>query len=210
MWRDLANLIFVLFVVIFLWYQGANGAPAPTDEIKSAIEAVRTVLKDPNFKGEAKKDARRKALSQALRPHFDFAEMSKRALGGNWKRFSEAEQKEFVMVFSDFLEANYISEVESLGDERFDYSKEVIDGTYAEIRSKIRTTKGDEIKIDYKLHFSGGRWKVYDVSIENVSVVNNYRAQFNRVLERYQDDLARGFDELIKKIKEAISRLKNR
>ena len=125
--------------------------------------------------------------------------MAQRTLGAHWQRRTPEEQAEFIRVFSDLLEQTYVDKVESYNNEKFIYTNERIDGPYAEVGSKMRNSKGEEFTINYKLHRAGEDWRVYDLVIENVSLVNNYRSQFNRILTNST------YDELISKIKAKLS-----
>jgi phospholipid transport system substrate-binding protein len=125
--------------------------------------------------------------------------MAQRTLGAHWQRRTPEEQAEFIKVFSDLLEQTYVDKIESYNNEKFIYTNERIDGPYAEVGSKMQTSKGEEFTINYKLHRVGADWRVYDLVIENVSLVNNYRSQFNRILTNST------YDELISKIKAKLS-----
>jgi phospholipid transport system substrate-binding protein len=170
-------------------------AATPTEQVRETVERVRAILQDPATKGEAKRTERREMLRQAILPRFDFAEMAKRSLGSHWRNLN-SRQEEFVSAFIGFVENSYVSQVESFKDEKVTYVRERIDKNFAEVDTKVVTNKGDQFSINYKLHPVGGEWKVYDVVIENISMVNNYRAQFNRILT------SASFDELLKKLRE--------
>jgi len=132
-------------------------------------------------------------LRQILFARFDFTEMARRALGANWRRRTPQEQDEFVRLFTDVLERAYAGIIESYTDEKIIYVSERVDGTYADIASKILTAKGEEYSINYKAHLVSNEWKVYDVVAENISLVNNYRSQFNRVISHssYEELISR-------------------
>jgi phospholipid transport system substrate-binding protein len=121
--------------------------------------------------------------------------MAQRALGAHWQRRTPEERAEFIRVFSDLLEQTYVDKIESYNNEKFIYMNERIDGRYAELGSKMRTSKGEEFTLNYKLHRVGEDWKVYDLIIENVSLMNNYRSQFNRIIN------SSSHDELVSRIK---------
>ena len=154
------------------------------------------VLKDPHLKPPAKLRERRDQLKQILFARFDFTEMAKRSLGANWRRRSPQEQEEFVRLFTDVLERAYADIIESYSDEKIIYLNERIDGGFADVNSKITTAKGEEYSINYKAHFVGSEWKVYDVVAENISLVNNYRAQFHRVISNAS------YEELVRRLKD--------
>jgi phospholipid transport system substrate-binding protein len=171
----------LLFLALAL---GSGNALAglPTDQIKSTVEKALVVLKDPRLKPPARLKERRDQLRQILFARFDFAEMAKRALGSNWRRRTPQEQEEFIRLFTDVLERAYAELIEAYTDEKIVYVNERIDGAYADVASKILTSKGEEYSINYKVHLISNEWKVYDVVAENISLVNNYRSQFNRVI----------------------------
>ncbi len=176
-------------VVSWLW------AGSVTADVKSTVDDVVAVLKDPRLQADAKKKERRERLRRVIGARFDFEEMAKRSLGQHWQRHA-ARKQEFVPVFTKFVEESYVSSIESYKNEKIVYIRERIDKDFAQVDTRVVTGKGDEIPIDYRLHPVGGEWKVYDVVIENVSLVNNYRSQFNRILA------TASFDELIKKLQE--------
>ncbi len=184
-------------LTLALWWGGnsVSFAGTPTEQVKNTIDRVLAILQDPTTKGEAKKAERRERLRQVLSPRFDFAEMAKRSLGHHWKRIN-GKQDEFVAVFTDFVENSYIAKLESFKDEKMVYVRERLDKDFAEVDTKIIPSNGEEFAVNYKLHLARGEWKVYDVVVENVSLVNNYRSQFNRILARAS------FDELLKLLRE--------
>jgi len=182
------------FLLLILALGAGNvSAGLPTDQIKATVDKALTVLRYPRFKQPAKLNDRRDQLRQILFARFDFTEMAKRALGANWRRRTAQEQEEFVRLFTDVLERAYAGIIESYTDEKIVYVSERIDGNYADVASKIMTAKGEEYSINYKAHLVSNEWKVYDVVAENISLVNNYRSQFNRVISHssYEDLVGR-------------------
>jgi phospholipid transport system substrate-binding protein len=171
-------------------------AETPGDAIRQTVDRILAILKDPQLKGENRKEERRRRLREVIYPRFDFTEMARRSLGSNWRRLRPEQQKEFVKLFTTLLEDAYLDTIESYDGEKVQYVKERQDGNYAEVDTKIIDRAGREFSVDYRLHTVGGEWKVYDVVIENVSLVNNYRSQFNRVLTRSS------FDELLARMRE--------
>jgi phospholipid transport system substrate-binding protein len=170
-------------------------ASVPGDQVKATIDKVMEVLRDPTLQGSGKKSERREKLRQIVLPRFDFAEMAKRALGSNWNRYPD-QQREFVTAFTQLLEETYADQIEAANGDKVVYLTERTDKGYAEVATKVISAKGEETSMTYKLHPVESDWKVYDIVVENVSVVNNYRAQFNRVLSNSS------LDELIKRMKE--------
>jgi phospholipid transport system substrate-binding protein len=169
-------------------------AGAPTDQIKATVNDALLVLKDPRLKPSSKE--RREQLKQILFTRFDFTEMAKRSLGANWRRRTPQEQEEFIRLFTDLLERSYAEIIESYTDEVVIYSSEKLDGSFADVNSKILTNKGEELSISYKAYLVGNEWKVYDVVAGNISLVNNYRSQFNRVI------VNSSYEELLRRLRD--------
>jgi phospholipid transport system substrate-binding protein len=189
--------IFVVFLLTAALSIVARSAAAgvPTEQIKTTVEKALVVLKDPQLKTPAKMSERRDQLKQILFARFDFTEMARRALGANWRRRTPQEQEEFVRLFTEVLERAYAGIIESYSDEKILYTNERIDGSFADVGSKIVTSKGEEYSINYKAHLVSNEWKVYDVVAENISLVNNYRSQFTRVIAH------ESYDELVRRLK---------
>jgi phospholipid transport system substrate-binding protein len=193
------NLRIVTIALLLLpgWLgAGAAAGGVPTDQIRTTVDRAILVLKDPRFKAAAKTKERRAQLKQILFARFDFTEMARRALGSHWRRRTPQEQEEFVRLFTELLERAYADTIESYTDEKIVYVGEKQDGEYAEVNSKILTNKGQEFTIDYKTHVVASEWKVYDVVVENISMVNNFRSQFNRVISNAS------YEELVRRLKE--------
>ena len=125
--------------------------------------------------------------------------MAKRSLGAYWRHRTPEEQREFVKIFTDLLEQAYLGRIEAYSNDQFIYTRERIDEPYAEVGSKIVTSKGEEFTIDYRLHLVENEWKIYDVVVEDISLVNNYRAQFNRVINNSS------YEELVSRMKQKLS-----
>jgi len=189
--------IFVVFLLTAALSIVARTAAAgvPTEQIKTTVEKALVVLKDPELKPPAKMSERRDQLKQILFARFAFTEMARRALGANWRRRTPQEQEEFVRLFTEVLERAYAGIIESYSDEKIFYTNERIDGSFADVGSKIVTSKGEEYSINYKAHLVSNEWKVYDVVAENISLVNNYRSQFTRVIAH------ESYDELVRRLK---------
>ena len=175
----------ILLLVQPVWV----AAGVPGDQVRQSADKLLAILKDPQLKGESKKNERRDKLKEVIYQRFDFTEMARRSLGSEWRRRSPEEQREFVKLFTGLLERAYLDNIESYNGEKFRYLKEQEDNNYAQVDTKIIDNKGQEFSVNYRLHNQNGDWKVYDVVIEDVSLVNNYRSQFNRVLatSSYED-----------------------
>jgi len=159
-------------------------AGTPGEQMRQSVDKLLTILKDPQLKGESKKNERRAKLKEVIYQRFDFTEMAKRSLGFEWRRHSSEEQQAFVKLFTDLLERAYLDQLESYNGEKIQFLKELDGDNYADVATKIIDNKGQEYSVNYRLHKVSGDWKVYDVVIEDISLVNNFRSQFSRVLAK--------------------------
>ena len=188
-----------LAVMVCLLFPTGLHAGVPTDQVRSTVDHVLEILNNPKPTSPAAKQQRRSRLRQVIYPRFDFAEMGRRSLGPSWRRITPSEQQEFVQLFTQLLEESYINNIEAYNGEKILYSGETQEQDYAEVETKIVKKQGEQIAVDYKLHKVDGDWKVYDVVIENISLVNNYRSQFSRFLVKSS------FPELLDRIREKLS-----
>lgn len=186
-WRDLR--CFLLLAALALAGVAsvlARPAPAaagpPTDQLKVQIDRVLRVLENPDLKRPGKETERRAAVRAIANEIFDFPETARRSLGKHWQARTPAEREEFVKLFADLLERAYIGKIELYGGERLAYTGESLEEDVATVRTRLTTKQGTDIPVDYRLHRRGGRWLVYDVVIEGVSLVGNYRTQFHRII----------------------------
>jgi phospholipid transport system substrate-binding protein len=166
-----------------------------TDQVRSAVDRVLKVVSDPELKKPQNADRRRGQIREVARQLFDFEEMSKRAMARHWAPLKPEQKKRFTELFSELLENSYVSKIESYGGEKIAYLPEQVDGDITIVKSKLVTQKGTEIPIDYRLEKDGDRLEVYDVVIEGVSLVANYRTQFNKIIQ------TSSFQDLVKKMK---------
>ena len=173
-----------------------------TDEVKRVVDEVVKIVSDTELKKPAKESQRRQALRSAISRIFDYEEMAKRSLATHWKGRSESERREFVSLFQTLLENSYAGKIEGYKNEKIVYLKESVEGDYAEVKSKVIVPKGDEYALDYRLMQKGGKWMVYDVVIEGVSLVSNYRGQFNRIIN------SQGYPALVKKLRTKSEEIK--
>ena len=185
----------VLSLLMFFSDPLTSMAGPPTDQIKVTVDNAVGLLRDSRHK-TAPTNERRAQLREILFTRFDFSEMARRALGAHWRRRSATEQQEFVQLFTELLERQYAGIIESYTDEKIVYVSERTDGAFAEVNSKIVTAKGQELSINYKAQLVGQEWKVYDVVAEEISLVNNFRSQFNRVIS------SSSYEELVRRLRE--------
>ena len=194
--RNKLPLIVAVMISALTFIAPQVRAGLPTDQVKATVEKALVVLKDPGFKQPTKQQERRDKLRQILFARFDFTEMAKRSLGANWRQRTPQEQQEFVRLFTEVIERAYADIIESYTDEKIVYVNERVDGAYADVHSKILTSKGEEYSVNYKAHLVSNEWKVYDVVAENISLVNNYRSQFSRVIAKSS------YEELVRRLRD--------
>ena len=177
-------------------------AQDPTAQLKASTDRVLQVLQNPALKGPAKASQRRAAIRQVTEEIFDFNEMARRALGPHWRSLTDQQRKEFARLFTDLVEQSYMSKIELYSGEPIRYPGAKVEGDLATVSTQIITKKGTEVPIDYRMLKRGNRWYVYDVNIEGVSLVNNYRPQFDTIMR------SSSFDGLVKKLKDRIEELR--
>jgi phospholipid transport system substrate-binding protein len=173
----------------------------PTDDVKKAVDEVVRIVADKDMKKNDTK--RRQALKKIIGNIFDYSEMAKRSLGKHWKDRSAPEKKQFAELFATLLENSYAGKIESYNNEKIIYIKEVaVDDEHVEVKSKVVTAARDEFTLDYRLFKQNGKWMVYDVVIEGVSLINNYYSQFNKIITNGS------YDKLVKKLQSKNEELK--
>ena len=170
-------------------------AVTPTEQLKGSIDRIIPILEDPALKGDAKIKERRAAIRRVANDVFDFTESAKRCLGPHWERRTERERQEFAVLLGDLLERAFAARLEQYGGERIQYTGESMDGNLATVKTTIITKSGAELPVDYQVLRRGDRWLVYDVWIEGVSLMNNYRAQFNKIIQ------TSSYEDLVRKLK---------
>lgn len=184
-------------LVLFLTLVLAPGAQAgeATDQLRTAVDQAIKILEDPALKKPENAKERRARLRKTAETIFDYRETAKRALARHWAGRTPQEQEEFIALFADLLERSYMGKIEQYGGENVSYVSETVDGDVAAVKTRILTKTKQEVPIDYRLLKSGGRWLIYDVIIEGVSLVGNYRNQFNRIIQ------TSSYAELVKRMK---------
>jgi phospholipid transport system substrate-binding protein len=177
-----ARLIWTLIALFTLCSVHGAWAGPPTDQLREGIDQVIKILQDPGLKGDKHLDQRRAAITLAARAIFDFGEMARRSLARHWEKRTPAEQEEFVSMFTALIQRSYISKVDQNDAARVTYRGETVDADHAVVQTTVSLNNGRELAVDYRMHNPRDRWRVYDVSIEGISMVSSYRAQFNKVI----------------------------
>ena len=190
--------IAVLNITIFLLFSLPVYAGAPLNTVQANVNKVLEILRDPKLKVTAAKDIKREKLSLIYERMFDDVEFSKRTLARNWNSINTTQQQEFVQLFRQVLEKAYIDKILSYSDEKIVFDRETMaSASQAEVQTRI-VTPSKEIPISYRVIMKGSDWKVYDVVIENVSLVLNYRSQFNEILVKNT------FDQLLEILRKKV------
>ena len=191
----MTRALVALAAVLALFAARDAAAGVPTDQLRGSIDLVLKIVTEPELKKEAKTAERRKRIRAVVDQIFDFTEISQRCLGRHWQARTPAEREQFVALFGDLLENAYVAKIESYSGEKIEYPGDVIEGDLAVVKTRIVTKQQTEIPVDYRMFLNNGRWAVYDVSIEGISLIGNYRTQFNAVINRS------GYPELVAKLK---------
>jgi phospholipid transport system substrate-binding protein len=186
----------LLTLILFLAFLPSAHAGAPLELVRTSVDKAIQILKDPKLTSNDGNKERVNRLREALDGTFDYEGMAKRSLGTHWRQRTPAEQQEFVKLFRKFLENVYSEKIGLYGGQKVRFGRELIDNDFAQVETTIIQPKGDEITVVYKLRQANGQWKVYDAVVDNISIINNYRSQFDRVIAR------NSYEELVKRLRE--------
>lgn len=202
--RKSCNCILLTGLVVFVVILGNSfvsaGALGPMGVVKSGTDRALDILKEQQTPQGQKLRQRRGEILQIVDQYFNFQEMARRALGRPWKDQPPEKQKEFVRLFKDLLFNTYVDRVESYtgGDERVLYDEERIEGDYARVRTRVSNYKTSDVQVEYRLRQENGEWKVYDVIVEGISFIDNYRSQFSSILA------GESFDSLLDRLRQKV------
>lgn len=185
--------VFMLVITSPVWAGG------PTDQLKMTIDKFIGILSDPALEAPEKSKERKQMVRQAVDEIFDWGAFSQRAMAKYWRQRTPEEKKEFIILFGKLLERTYLDKVENYSGETVKYVGEKIDGKYAMVSTIVLSKSNAEIDVNYRLRDKDGKWFVYDIYIEGVSLVNNYRIQFNDIL------MKSSYQELVKRLEEKIA-----
>jgi phospholipid transport system substrate-binding protein len=193
--KNIFTWALIMLTVLGVGYPPFSLAEQPMDRIKSAIERVSEVLQDVSAKSGANKAEAVQMIREIILPSFDFAEMARRSMGDRWKNL-DGRQSEFVGVFAAFVENSYMNTLASYRGEKILFLRERVNQDLAQVDTQVVAGKGEPLSVNYRLHLVQDDWKVYDVVIDNISLVSNFHSQFSRILA------TASFDELLKKLRE--------
>jgi len=199
--RSSRNLIAALIGALLLWTAPASAAETPTQTLRRVQDKLTKLLKKSPKAGSAAEKQNKDEIKKAVNALLDFPELAKESLGKHWKDRSEKERKEFTGILRDLIERNYVKQLKGNLGYKLDYRKEAVTGDEAEVKTVVKFEKNGrqtEIAIDYKLRRKASVWMVYDVVTDDVSIVKNYRSQFNRIIRK------ESYDALVKKMRRKL------
>ena len=188
-------LFFVLLTCSIVFGSSGQTQEPPTEVVRSTLTKVFRILEDEKLKDPAKLIQRRHMLEEVIASHFDYTEMSRRSLAAHWVPLTADERAEFVELFKSFLSDRYAEKIESYSGQQVFYLSERIEGNYAEVRTELRSSKV-AIPMDYRLHGKDGTWHAYDLIVDGVSLVKNYRSQFEKIIR------SSSYQELVRQLRE--------
>lgn len=194
--------VVIMTVVVIALTASAGYAGPPTDAMKTTIGEVLRIIREKELQQPAKSEERRKQLEKTVGARFDYQEMSRRALGAPWNTLTDSEKQEFVALFQTLLTNSYADKIETYSGEGVQYLNERTEKDYAEVRTKVLSGK-TEIPLDYRLINKSDDWRVYDVVVDGVSLVNNYRGQFTKILR------ASSYADLVDQLRKKSDKLKS-
>jgi phospholipid transport system substrate-binding protein len=192
------QLVLCVILVMALSYPAFAGEP--TEVIRKTTDKIIAIVRDKALQGPEKKQERDKMIRAAAEEIFDREEMSRRTLAQHWRKRTPEEKKEFMELFEDLLEKTYIDRVEGYSGEKVVYDGERVQGDYALVKVDIMTKQGANIPVMYRMKKTEKGWLVYDLTIEGVSLVSNYRTQFNSII------VSSSFQELLKKLRAKVGK----
>ncbi|MBL7212462.1 MAG: ABC transporter substrate-binding protein [Desulfobacteraceae bacterium] len=189
----------IVLILLTLVFPTTSFAGEATKEIKETTDKIIAIISDPAFKGTNKRSERDRLLRKVVDERFDWREMSRRTLARHWKKRSDKEKRLFVDLFGKLLERTYMDRVGGYSGEKVLYQGEKVDGKYGIVKVKIITKKETEIPVKYRVKKKKGEWFIYDISVQGISLINNYRKQFNSII------IKSSFNDLMKKLKAKVS-----
>ena len=195
----ISSFLLFAFAPLSLWASESG----PRQQLEVSVNQLLDVLRDKDLKGDGQQKLRRERIAEVVFLQFNMRRMAKLSLGRDWKGLSETERSRFTELFRKLLETGYVATIDRYADEQVSYLKEIIKGTKAEVRTML-ISGSREIPLNYKLQVKDGKWLIYDVIIENVSLVRNYRSQFGPIVKK------KGFDGLIAQMAEKIARVEEK
>jgi phospholipid transport system substrate-binding protein len=189
-------------LIVFLLIFGLAGvalAGEPTESIRQTTDKIIAILQDPAFQEPKKEPERKRLIRLAADERFNWREMARRSLARHWKKRTNEEKQEFVALYADLLERTYMNRIENYSGEKVTYDGERIEGNYSLVNITVYTSQDLEIPVQYRLKKRGSDWLIYDVLVEGVSLINNYRQQFNDII------LKSSYEDLVEQLRKKVA-----
>lgn len=194
--RHHVRVVGALISLCILYAAHGAWAGPPTDQLRDGVDRVIQILRDPGLKGETQIDERRAAIAVVAGEIFDFGEMAKRSLAQHWDKRTPAEQREFVRLFTVLIQRSYLSQIEQhAATALMTYRGETVENDYAVVQTTVPLNNGNAMPLDYRMRNTRDHWQVYDFSMGGISLVANYRAQFNKIIR------TSSYENLVEKLK---------
>jgi len=176
-------------------------AGTPTAAIKTTIKQMFVILNDEELKTPGRAEERRQQLEKVIGNRIAYDEMAKRSLGPQWAQLNEEERQEFVRLYAQLLRDTYSSRFDRYSDEKVEFLQETLQGDYAEVRTRLTSSKFT-LDVDYRMLQRAGDWRVYDIVVDGISLVHSYREQFNKIIRTYS------YEELVAKLRQKTGEIK--
>ena len=192
-WR---GMVFCFLICVIAAPSQAGEA---TEQIRHTTDRILAIVRDPELKGPEKKEERERLIRQEVDERFNWEEMSRRTLARHWTKRTDEEKREFIDLFGKLLERTYMDQVEGYSGEKVIYEGERVDGDYGLVKVRILMETQDELPVLYRIKNKGDEWLVYDISIEGVSLIKNYRTQFNSIIARSS------YKKLVERLKDKVA-----
>ena len=193
-WLAASSLVVATLALTLGFAVRASADGDPMAAVKGTVNQVLSIVSAPSYKSATSE--RREKLREVINQRFDFTDMARSAMGYHWRSLSPAQRDQFVQLFTGLLEASYMGKIEGYKGQKIIYLKETHDGDLAQVNTQIAQSGNEPISVNYRLKQSGGSWKVYDVLIDQISLVGNYRNQFTRIINQ------KGYDSLVSAMKQ--------
>ncbi|NWF73093.1 MAG: ABC transporter substrate-binding protein [Nitrospirae bacterium] len=188
-------------IMVLAWGLAPLAAGTATAAIKGTIKQMFVILNDEELKTPGRAEERRQQLEKVIGNRIAYDEMAKRSLGPQWTQLNEEERQEFIRLYAQLLRDTYSSRFDRYSDEKVEFLKETLQGDYAEVRTRLTSSKFS-LDVDYRMLQRAGDWRVYDIVVDGISLVHSYREQFTKIIRTYS------YEELVEKLRQKTGEIK--
>ena len=188
-------------ITVLVWGLAPMAAGTATAAIKTTIKQMLVILNDEELKTPGRAEERRQQLEKVIGNRIAYDEMAKRSLGPQWAQLNEEERQEFVRLYAQLLRDTYSSRFDRYSDEKVEFLQETLQGDYAEVRTRLTSSKFS-LDVDYRMLQRAGDWRVYDIVVDGISLVHSYREQFTKIIRTYS------YEELVTKLRQKTGEIK--